>query len=435
MRVIKKTRSVFLRLALGGIAGILLARPVISADQTPASDSGDLKIKGCLNARYAYVGSSSAATVYSGMRITGSLQLSTLSDKAVLKYRSHHWLSFDRPQNSFLESPFENRHIIQTVSIETDGLLARGLKLRMGRFFPEMDYAASPVIDGGAFAFELGRFSVGGSAGRMVDSWNGKNASGDILSAAELKYRTGRIKASAGFQNASFSGIKGREVPAGFNVILKKDVWLETYAAYDFEAKELTRTGLSLSLRRGAGSLSLMASQWRNPFDQLSILDKGRNLAYRGFYPQDAPATYRDIDVSGSINRSGWGVRAALGFMSGVRSGWLTSAYLTTPSLLGFNASLGGQSMKSDYIEFSSLDVAVMAQVSDVAVQLESQSRNYEWLPKLSGFRTKDNYSEISVEYPLIKHLSLSAAAGGFFRNLGNEGFKAQAELRLIARI
>jgi hypothetical protein len=407
-----------------------------SSDSTAAPRSaGGLKAKGYLSARYAYVGSSSAATVYSGMRLTGSFQLSALSDRIVFKYRSHHWLNFARPEKHVLESAFANRNIVHTGYVETDGLLARGLSARLGRFIPEMDYSSSPVIDGAALAYELRGFTVGGAAGIPVDLWNGREMSNDVLGAAHLKYRTDRVRLSAGYQSSSYFDLKRREAPIGFNAMLTKSVWLETYAAYDFEFKETTRAGAGLSWRGEKGSLSVAASEWRNPFDQLYLLDRSRSLVYSGSSSGTAPSTYRDVRLSGSIASGGWGVRGAVSSMAGIRTGWTANAYLMSPSFFGFRANVGGQSMKSDFLQFYSLDAAVMTQVRDFSLRGEFQMRSFEWLPRPSGFYNKDSYSEISAEYPLRRHLYLSAAGGGFFRTIGNEGFKPQAELRLIARI
>jgi hypothetical protein len=91
--------------------------------------------------------------------------------------------------------------------------------------------------------------------------------------------------------------------------------------------------------------------------------------------------------------------------------------------------------MRSDFIKFYSLDALVMTQVREFSLQAQVQLRSYEWLSRPSGFSNRDAYSEISAEYPLRRHLYLSAAAGGFFRTLGNEGFQPQVELRLIARL
>jgi hypothetical protein len=113
----------------------------------------------------------------------------------------------------------------------------------------------------------------------------------------------------------------------------------------------------------------------------------------------------------------------------------MANVYLMPPSFFGFRATVGGQDMRSDFIEFYSLDALVMTQVREFSLQAQVQLRSYEWLSRPSGFSNRDAYSEISAEYPLRRHLYLSAAAGGFFRTLGNEGFKPQAELRLIARI
>ena len=427
-------------LARAGAGIVVLSLSAIAAGQTSDTtaaqgNAAGLTAKGYLSARYAYVGSSSAATVYSGMRMTGSLQLSALSDRIVLKYRSHHWLSFAHTEKHVLESPFADRNILQTVSLETDGLLVRGLKTTLGRFFPDMDYASSPVIDGGALAYERGGFSVGGTAGRMVDVWDGTKESSDILAAGQLRYRTERLRASAGFQSSSYLDVTRREIPAGVTVFLSRSLWLEAYGGYDLKFKETVRAGLGLSWRTDSGSLSLSTSQWRNPFDQLYLLDKSRNLPSWGLYAKPVPSTYNDLRVSSSYGRGGWGVRGTLGVMDGVRAGWTASSYLTSPSFFGFRASAGAQGMKSDYIEFYSLDATVMAQVRSVAVQLQTQTRNYDWRSRPSNLHNTDNYSEISAEYPLRRHLYLSAAAGGLFRTMGNEGFKPQAELRLIARL
>jgi hypothetical protein len=427
---------------LGAVAALMLlvSRPAGAAversDSTAApSRAGAFKAKGYLSARYAYVGSSSAATVYSGLRVTGSLQLSALSDRIVLKYRSHHWLSFARPEKHVLESAFSNRNIVHTGYVETDGLLARGLGARLGRFIPELEYSSAPVIDGAALSYETGRFTVGASAGVPVDLWTGRESSNDLLAAAQLRVRTDRARFSTGYQSASYFGLRQREAPAGLNVMLTNRVWFETYAAYDFEFKETTRAGAGLSVRGDRGSVSLGASQWRNPFDQLSLLDKGRGLAYWGLYSPGVPSTYRDVRVTGSFARGGWGARGTLSSMAGVRTGWTAGAYVTTPSFFGFRANFGGQGMKSDFIRFYSLDASVMTFVGDVSLQAQMQARSYRWEARPSGFENRDVYSEISAEYPLRRHLYLSAAGGGFIRTLGDEGFKPEAELRLIARL
>jgi hypothetical protein len=250
-----------------------------------------------------------------------------------------------------------------------------------------------------------------------------------------MKYRTDRVRLSAGYQSAAYFNIKQREAPAGFNVMMTKSVWLESYAAYDFGFGEMTRAGAGLSWRGDRGSLSVAVSQWRNPFDQLYLLDRNRSIVYSGPYSGSAPSTYRDVRLSGSVNRGGWGIRGALASMAGIRRGWMANAYLMTPSFFGFRANVGAQSMKSELLQFYSLDAMVMTQVREFSLQAEIQARSFEWLPRPSGFYNRDSYSEISAEYPLRRHLYLSAAAGGYFRRMGDEWFKPQAELRLIARI
>ncbi len=417
------------------LLGILGVAAAFAADPPPASDSGGLKFKGTLFARYSYIGSSFPGTTYSGLILTGQFQLSAFSDKIVLNYRSHHWLDFAKPAGNVLESPFENRHIFQTVSIETNGLLVSGLKLKLGRFFPDLDYASTPVIDGGGVSYAFDDFTLSAAAGRMVDLWNGANTSSDLMTAAQVKYRTAKFSFSAGFQDAAYFGVRKLEVPIGFNVFLSDAVWLEAYGGYDFKAQDIARAGFSLSWRKDAVSFGVMASLWKNPFDQLYLLDKGKSIAYWGLYSESVPSTYQDFRITGSYGRDGWGMRGSLGFMGGVRSGWMANAYLTAPAILGIRLSLGGQAMKSDFITFYSADVQATGQLGDFTLIVQSQTRYYQWQPRASGFHNFDNFTELSVEYPAVRHVYLSAALGGFFRQLGNESFKPQAEFRIILRL
>jgi len=418
------------------IISFILPAFVYGAENPRSTTAGlDFKARGYLYILYSYIGSASTSNVYSGLRLTGSFQLSAFSDKITLRYRSQHWINFERTQNSVLESPYENRHIIQIISLEAKNLIANGLRVRFGRIYPELDYGSTPLVDGGSFRWDFGGFSVNGSAGRMVDLWNGTQDGTDLLGAFGLKYRSRGFSASAGISSASYFGLKQKEIPAGFNLELGKSVWAEAYAGYDLERSDLARAGMSVSWRGESVSFSLNASQWKNPFDQLTLVDKTKSIAYWGLYSKDVPATYRDIRLSGSYGRGSWGVRGSLGYMSGVRSGWLGSGYIALPPLLGVQLTFGGQAMKSDFIEFYSMDVQANAQIQDFALRLESQTRYYQWLPRDSGFHNLDNFSMLTVEYPLLRHFYLSAAGGGFFRKLGNESFKPEVELRLIVRI
>jgi hypothetical protein len=407
----------------------------LASGASAGADAGGLKARGYLNARYAYVGLSHAPDKLSGLQITGSLEACALSDRIVLKYRSHSWLDFAHTPKSVLESPFRNRHVVQTVSLEADRLASGLLDLKLGRFFPEIQYGSSPVIDGGAFTVRRGRFTLDGSAGRAVDLWNGSRQSSALAATGQLRYRGDRVGASAGYQRSSAFGFRQSEVPAGVNVTLKKSIWLEAYAGYDFEDKRASRAGLSVSWRRDAGSLSLSATRWRSPFDQLYLLAKSRGVPFFGLSSKSVPSNFDDLRLSASYGASAWSVRGSGGSMSGVRTGWTANAYLMTPSWWGIRASAGAQGMKTDYIEFYSLDALVMMQLRSLGIEVQSQTRNYQWLPRPSGFHTTDNYTELSIDYPLMKHIYASAAAGVFFRKFGNESFQPQAELRLIARL
>ena len=438
--MIKRAVRTLALLAFWGASAAMLSHGALAGDPTPAapaapSTGNGPKAKGYLSTRYSYVGSSSAATVSSGIRITGSFAVSALSDRISLRYRSYHWFALEHPEKHLFESAFQDRSVVQTVALETDGLLHAGLKTSFGRLFPDMDYASSPAIDGGALAFELGGFSIDAAVGRPVDLWNSKQKTRNALVAGQVKYRAERLSLTVGFQEAAYAGVRQKEAPTGFNVMLDEYVWLEGYGAYDFEAGSFAREGVSLSWRGDDGSLSIAASLWRNPLDQFYLADKGKELPYWGLYSRPAPATYRDVRMSGSYGRSGWSLRGTLGLMADVRSGWTLSTYLMAPSFFGFRVGAGTQAMKSDFIEFYSAEGLVNHQVGRATLQLDSQIRNYEWRGRPSGLHNTDEYTEISIEYPFGRHLHINAAAGGTSRRLGDEGFKPQANLRLIARI
>lgn len=425
-----------------GAALVFASRPGAAAEvgAAPSRSWGyqspyGLKARGYLNARYAYVGLSNAPNKLSGLQLTGFLEASALSDRIVLKYRSHSWLDFEHTPKSVLESPFRNRHVIQSISIEADRLVSGALDLKLGRFFPEIEYGSSPVIDGGALTVRRGRFAIDASAGRAVDLWNGSHQSNDIAATGQLKYRGDRVNASAGYQRSSAFGLKQSEVPAGVNVTLKKSIWLEGYAGYDFDDKHVARAGLSVSWRRDAGSLSLSATQWRSPFDQLYLLARSQSVPYFGLSSKSVPSTYGDVRLSASYGGSSWSMRGSGGSMSGVRTGWTANAYLMTPTFLWVRCEVGAQGMRTDFVEFFSYDALVMTQLKSLGIQVQSQTRNYRWLPQPTGERTTDNYTELSLEYPLVKHIYMSGAAGVFFRKFGRESFQPQAELRMIARL
>jgi len=423
-----------------GIGLAVLAGPRLAAQETanpPASSR--VPFKGYLSFRYMFVGSAAASTVGNGFRLTGQFRWNFADNKITLRYRSNSWVNFSHPDNKVLESPYENRHIIQTVAVDTNGLIAPGVKTTLGRFFPEFDYASSPVLDGGAASWTSNGFSVSAAAGRMVDVWSGKEAGSDLFAAAQIKYKDRSFSLSAGYNSGSYTefstSILKKELPVGLNLFLTDAVWIEAYGSYDFQAKQVARAGLSLSWHSETVSFSLLASQWTNPFDQLFIMDKTSAYGTWGLYAQDVPATYKDLRLSASWGNGGWGARGSFGLMGGVRSGWVGSASLSAPRVAGIRFTLGGQAMKTDFIEFYSADAAGEASLGDILIRVQSQTRYYQWRPRASGFHNFDNYSELSAEYPLDRHVWLSAAGGGYIRQLGNETFKPQFELRLILRM
>jgi hypothetical protein len=418
-----------------GASGAADAKSAAPSRSWGYESSYGLKARGYINARYAYIGLSHAPNKLSGLQITGSFEACALSDRIVLKYRSHSWIELEHTPKSVLESPFRSRHVVQSISIEADRLAAGALDIKLGRFFPEIQYGSSPVIDGGAFTVRRSRFTLDGSAGRAVDLWNGSHQSSELAAAGQLRYRGDRVGASAGYQRSSAFEFKQSEIPAGVNVTLKKSVWLDAYAGYDFEEKRASRAGLSVSWRRDAGSFSLSATRWRSPFDQLYLLAKSRSAPFFGLSSKNVPSNFDDLRLSASYGRSSWSVRGSGGSMSGVRTGWTANAYVTTPSFLWVRCEVGAQGMRTDFVEFYSYDALVMSQLGSLSIQVQSQTRSYRWLPQPTGKRTTDNYTELSLDYPLVKHIYASAAAGVFFRKFGNESFQPQAELRMIAKL
>ena len=392
------------------------------------------KVKGYLYLRYLYVGSAAASSAYSGFLGMGSFRLSAFDDKVSFIYRSHHWMSFARTPSSVLESPYENRHIIQTIAVETNGIGWPGLKVRAGRFFPELDYASTPVIDGGSASWETAGFALRAAVGRVVDLWNGSEDGPGVFAAFQVKVRSRFFAVSAGFNGGALGDVKRRELPAGVSVFLGDRVWAEAYAAYDPARKELARAGLSLSWHSDEATFSFSASEWRNAFDQLTLLDKSRTLTTWGLFDQSVPAVYRDIRISGSFSADGWNARGNAGYMGGVRSGWLAGASVSPPDFGGWRFTADVQAMKTDMVEFYAFEGTLAGEIGPLFVELQSQLRSYRWISGSIGDTIVDDYSEISVEYPLARHLYASAGFGGYIRQLGNEGFKPQAEARLIFR-
>lgn len=136
---------------------MLLTASLLPAVESVAPPQG-FSARGYLNLRYAYVGSASPSTVYQAFRLTGSFELSALSNKVILRYRSQHYFTIQHTSKAVLESPYENKNIFQTVYLEVRDLIAKGLKVRVGRMFPDMDYASLMLIDGGWLSWDLGRF-------------------------------------------------------------------------------------------------------------------------------------------------------------------------------------------------------------------------------------------------------------------------------------
>ena len=437
----KAMKSAKARAAAALLLGLALSAGALRAqtEETQAPASSRIPFRGYLSFRYMYVGSAAASTIGNGFRLTGQFRWSFADNKITLRYRSNSWVNFSHPDNKVLESPYENKHILQTVAVDTNGLIAPGVKTTLGRFFPEFDYASSPVLDGGAASWTSNGFSISAAAGRMVDVWSGAEASSDLFYAAQVKYKDRTFSLSAGYNAGSYPGFTTslikKELPVGLNLFLTDAVWIEAYGSYDFQAKELARAGFSLSWRSDTVSFSLLASQWTNPFDQLFILDKVSAYGTWGLYAQAVPATYKDLRLSASWGNGGWGVRGSFGLMGGVRSGWIANAGLTLPRWAGIRFTVGAQSMKSDFIQFTSLDVAGEGSIGDILIRLQSQTRYYQWQPRASGFHNLDNFTELSAEYPLGRHVWLNLAGGGYIRQVGNETFKPQIELRLILRL
>jgi len=419
------------------IVAVLSAVLAVAGLASGAESASTLRASGYLNLQYSFVGSAASETTLSAMYLTGSLRLSTRSQRFSLVYRSHHWIDFRHTEGSLYGDPFSDRHVLHTVYLEGKDVFGRGLNLRLGRFFPAVESAALTVNDGGMLEWKRGKFGLSVAAGKPVDIWNGSADSGEWQAAAGLRFCSGNLRWAWSFAYGTYWQIRRSELASQFSLQLENSVWADVQAAFDFESRELARASFGFSWRNDQVHLSLAASEWRNPFEQLVADSRTQELPYWGYESEPVPSIYRDIRFSASwrAKRLRWSWRGMLGRLAGVRSGWLGNIFFQGPAFFGLGWSLGGQVLDSDYIRLLSLDAAVTYQRGPWAFQLLSQSRLYQWQPRPSAFRNVDNYVELQAEYPPAPHLYLRVAAGLFIRKLGDERLKERLQLQFIYRM
>lgn len=422
--------------ALMLLAVLAVAWRAEGAPGSPAGAAGKpVAFRGYLNLRYAYSGSAASAVSSHGLRLTGQFRLSAFADRLRLVFRSHNWFHFARTRGTVLESPYVNRRIVQSLYLETSDLLARGLVLRAGRFFPDIDYTALPLLDGGGLRWSSGRWTLAAAAGRGVDPWNGREMGSDWHGAVGLQFRSERLRLALAGSGGSFQEWRRREVASGLDAKLGGSLWLDGYAAYDWSARGMSRGGVGLSWRPDAGVLnvSLQATWWRSPFDQ--FYDASRPSALHDWMSPDwRPQQFSDLRLTVSARGRHWGWRGTAGVMQGVRSGWLANAFVQRTVFGPLRLEAGGQVMESDFIHYYSAQAGLQAALPAFTLELRTQSQVYQWQPRPSGFRNSDNFSELRLEVPVGRRLYLSVGGGAFFRELGDEKVRLQLEANVIYR-
>lgn len=416
-------------LAVGAV--VLAGRPAWAAEPARKAQPA---LRGYLNLHYLYSGSAASTPVSNGLRLTGNFRFTAFSGRLQLVFRSHSWFHFQRSRVSVLESPYVNRRFVQSLYVEGRDWLVRGLVLRFGRFFPDVDYASLPLLDGGRLRLERGRWTLTAAAGRGVDVWDGKELSSDWHTALGFQYRTERLRVLLGGSSGSYREWTKHEVSGGLDGRLGRNLWLDGYAAYDAKAREMSRAGIGLSWRPETGSLhlSLQATWWRNAFDQL--VDMSRPSTLHDWLPDWQPVEFRDLRLTVSQRGKKWGWRASAGLMQGARSGWVASAFLRRSVFGPLSVEVGGQVMDTDFIHYYSVQGSLLAVLRSVTLELRSQARLYQWQPRPSDYKNSDNFSELRLEVPAGRHLYLGLSAGVFVRELGDETFRPQLEANIIYR-
>ena len=402
--------------------------------------SNNLLITGYANVRYGFTGSASSTTSYSGMRLTGSFDVRTASDKFHFVYRSHHFLHFSRPENFIYSEAYKNFNIFNTAYFELRNVLVNGLQVRAGRQFPETEGAAAYIIDGVWARWNRDKWSVLGSAGRPVDIWNGTGSASTFQYLGGIAWNAPALQWSANLMSNKYESINNYELSANIGAKLYENLWIYSNIAYDSgkgfpnQSGTLSRASINLSWHKNNAYFSLMASQWQNPFDQFVIDQKTSSLPYWGNFGAQPPSKYQDVRFTGSYSYGQWRMRGTVGTLQGVRSGWLAQAHLQVPPIFKMRFGGGVQAMRTDFIDLFALEATLSMHLYRMEIRVQSRARLYKWLPDKTGFKYTDNFSSAEIEYPMLKNMYILFKAGIYFRELGNESTKPLIESNILYR-
>jgi hypothetical protein len=315
------------------------------------------------------------------------------------------------------------------------------LHFRVGRQFPDMPYSSANLIDGIWTKWTYGEWEFIGSVGQAVDVWSGSSAGYRLQYGANVSMSSSLLQWSAGYLARQYDDMQSRELCAGFNAAFDKNVSMVSSLAYEMGTKlaglhsRVSRAQMSISWHAGHGSLSVTGSHWCNPFDQVVVERQNEGLPYFGHEVKVPPSDYEDVRLSGCYRWQKWVARGTFGYLSGVRSGWLSQGYLQFPELFKIKYGVGGQVIRSDYIHSYSLNANLSTSYKSMEFKLSTQPRIYQWQPSQSGFEYADNYTEIELRYPVQDRLYIGVQVGAYFRELGDEDTKPLVKATLFYRL
>ncbi len=417
-----------------GIAWLVWTIPIATAvAQGNIAPSGVIA-QGYINLHYRFIGSAVQATQYNGFHLTGRLRLGFWNDRIRVVYRSHHYIQLSRPEEFIYTEAYRNRHIFHTAYLEIAGLANHHVNVRLGRQYPDVAGVLIHPMDGAWTEVRVGHWQVRAAGGRPIDIWHGAPLSGGVQLCGNVGWTSSRLQWSVGFVHLATEQRTTREIGMQIHWNPRGRVWVFVGGAYDLEIRDRTRVTAQVSVRGARVYVSLMASEWRNPWEQLRVYDEVRTLTYFGRFAETPPSTFRDLRAVVGIRTRQWAVRGSFGYMRGVRSGWIATGWVRSPKWKWFRLELGGQAIRSDYTNFYTVDAALITIVRSVQVRVHTQARVYQWLPSRSGFRYADNFTHIEIEWPVSPRLFMRIRGGVIFRQIGDESFKPLLDTLLLYR-
>ncbi len=402
--------------------------------------SNNYLLSGYFNIHYNFAGSASSSNFYNGLRFTGFINFRNASDKFHFVYRSYHFLNFAKTEQFIYSEPYKNFNIFHTAYLELKGIPINELQMRIGRQFPEAEGAASNLIDGIWLRCNLKKWSIIGSAGKIIDIWNGKTESDNFQYLSGLAWESPSLGFSINFLSKNYRDLKDNEISTNVNIKLKENLLIYGNTAFTIsnefsnQADKFYRASLNLTYHRNDSYFSLVASHWQNSFDQIVIEQKTYPLPYWGNYGEQPPSKYQDVRLSVYHSIGKWRIQSTIGLQQGVRSGWIALANLQTPSFFGLNLNGGFQIIQTNFSNLFALEIGASMYIKDVQFRFNYRSRIYKWLPATSVLLYTDNYIDAEIEYGMLKNFYLLFQGGTYIRKLGDESIKPILETSIIYR-